>query len=179
LLRKKKSTEKKSRKNRPAPIEKVKKVVVKEEVDKKKEKKTVKGEKKGEKKEEAKPVKKAVKPTATPVAKPEAKPVVKKVVKKVTKKATDAPKKERKCKATNNSRKRGSPHRPSGALLKKWRLRNSTRVLEVALSEQFEKGRLYAKISTSPGQVGSADGYVLEGEELAFYVKKMQLKKKK
>jgi hypothetical protein len=116
----------------------------------------------------------------TPVV--EAKPVVaKKAVKKVTKKATtDAtPKKERKCKATNNSRKSGSTHRPSGALLKKWRLRNSTRVLEASLSEQFEKGRLYAKVSTSPGQIGSADGYVLEGEELAFYVKKMQLKKKK
>jgi small subunit ribosomal protein S8e len=57
--------------------------------------------------------------------------------------------------------------------------RNATRVLETAVAEQFEKGRLYAKVSTSPGQVGSADGYIIEGEELAFYVKKMQLKKKK
>jgi len=70
-------------------------------------------------------------------------------------------------------------HHASGAMLKKWRLRNATRVLEVAISEQFEKGRLYAKLSTSPGQTGTADGYVLEGEELAFYVKKMGLKKKK
>jgi small subunit ribosomal protein S8e len=64
-------------------------------------------------------------------------------------------------------------------MLKKWRLRNASRVLESALAEQFEKGRLYAKISTSPGQCGSADGYILEGEELAFYVKKIALKKKK
>jgi len=62
---------------------------------------------------------------------------------------------------------------------KKWRLRNVTRVLEPAIAEQFEKGRLYAKISTSPGQCGCADGYILEGEELAFYLKKLALKKKK
>jgi len=62
---------------------------------------------------------------------------------------------------------------------KKWRLRNITRVLEPAIAEQFEKGRLYAKISTSPGQTGTADGYILEGEELAFYMKKLAIKKKK
>jgi len=70
-------------------------------------------------------------------------------------------------------------HHPSGAMIKKWRLRNATRVLEAAISDQFDKGRLYAKITTSPGQTGTADGYVLEGEELAFYIKKMNLKKKK
>jgi len=64
-------------------------------------------------------------------------------------------------------------------MLKKWRLRNKTRVLEAALSDQFDKGRLYAKIASRPGQVGNADGYILEGEELAFYVKKLNLKKKK
>jgi len=85
----------------------------------------------------------------------------------------------KKKKATNNSRPKTAKHRPSGAMLKKWRLRNVSRVLEAAISEQFEKGRLYAKVSTSPGQCGSADGYILEGEELAFYVKKMQAKKKK
>jgi small subunit ribosomal protein S8e len=188
FVKAKKSTEKKSRKHRPAPIEKLSKV--KEVVVEKKGKGEKKAEKKSEKKiekkvekkkEEAKPVKKSVKPTATTVAKPDAKPVAKKVVKRSTKKPEAAvegtPKKERKCKA-NNSRKSGS-HKPSGATLKRWRLRNATRVLEAALSEQFEKGRLYAKISTSPGQIGSADGYVLEGEELTFYVKKMQLKKKK
>jgi len=47
------------------------------------------------------------------------------------------------------------------------------------LSEQFDKGRLYARIASSPGQCGHADGYILEGEELAFYLKKINLKKKK
>jgi len=69
-------------------------------------------------------------------------------------------------------------HVPSGAMIKKWRLRNATRVLESAISDQFDKGRLYAKLSTSPGQTGTADGYVLEGEELAFYIKKNAFEEK-
>jgi len=64
-------------------------------------------------------------------------------------------------------------------MIKKWRLRNASRVLEAAIAEQFEKGRLYARISSRPGQCGTADGYILEGEELAFYTKKMSQKKKK
>jgi len=189
----KKAAVKKSRKYVAEPIEKPKKEAVKKVEEKKGDKKGAKKadtkDKKGdkvvvEKKEEAKP-KKAAKPTTatTTTTTPVAKPVVKKVVrhgkKPVPKPVGEVKKSERKCKATNNSRKGGLAHKPSGAMLKKWRLRNATRVLESSLSEQFEKGRLYAKISTSPGQIGTADGYVLEGEELAFYVKKMQLKKKK
>jgi len=41
--------------------------------------------------------------------------------------------------------------------------------VEAALERQFEAGRLYAVISSRPGQSGRVDGYVLEGEELAFY----------
>jgi len=67
----------------------------------------------------------------------------------------------------------------SSTMLRKWRLRNKSRVLETTLADQFTKGRLYAKISSRPGQVGHADGYILEGDELAFYVKKLNLKKKK
>jgi len=184
----KKSSEKKSRKHRALKPEKPKKAseakVEKAKTDKKADKK---GDKKKtdakpeEKKADAKPEQKKV--VAKPKAKAEAIVVEKKVVKKITKKVApdskDKPKKERKCKALNNSRPSNAKHRPSGALLKKWRLRNVTRVLESAISEQFEKGRLFAKVATSPGQVGSADGYILEGEELAFYVKKMQAKKKK
>ncbi|KAK2736836.1 hypothetical protein FQN57_000516 [Myotisia sp. PD_48] len=40
-----------------------------------------------------------------------------------------------------------------------------------ALERQFEAGRLYAIISSRPGQSGRVDGYVLEGEELAFYLR--------
>lgn len=41
--------------------------------------------------------------------------------------------------------------------------------VESALEKQFEAGRLFAVISSRPGQSGRADGYILEGEELAFY----------
>ncbi|WEW58372.1 ribosomal protein S8A [Emydomyces testavorans] len=41
--------------------------------------------------------------------------------------------------------------------------------VEAALERQFEAGRLYAVVSSRPGQSGRVDGYILEGEELAFY----------
>jgi len=41
--------------------------------------------------------------------------------------------------------------------------------IEPALERQFEAGRLYAVISSRPGQSGRVDGYILEGDELAFY----------
>jgi small subunit ribosomal protein S8e len=41
--------------------------------------------------------------------------------------------------------------------------------VEPALEKQFEAGRLFAIVSSRPGQSGRCDGYVLEGEELAFY----------
>jgi len=84
---------------------------------------------------------------------------------------------ETKAKKSKPKKKRRDP--PSKLKMKKWRLRNKTRVLETALADQFNRGRLYAKVASRPGQVGAADGYVLEGEELAFYIKKLNLKKKK
>jgi small subunit ribosomal protein S8e len=50
--------------------------------------------------------------------------------------------------------------------------------LDQALQDQFASGRLLAAISSRPGQSGRADGYILEGEELTFYKKKMEKKKK-
>lgn len=47
------------------------------------------------------------------------------------------------------------------------------------LDDQFAVGRLYACISSRPGQCGRCDGYILEGKELEFYLKKMQKKKGK
>jgi len=67
----------------------------------------------------------------------------------------------------------------SNRALKKFEKRNSRRLLEPGLGDQFKTGRLYAKITSRPGQSGRCDGYILEGEELAFYLKKINLKKKK
>ena len=43
--------------------------------------------------------------------------------------------------------------------------------VESGLERQFEAGRLYAVVSSRPGQCGRVDGYILEGEELSFYQK--------
>ena len=58
-------------------------------------------------------------------------------------------------------------------------VRDAARALDQALEDQFSTGRLYASIASRPGQCGRADGYILEGKELEFYVKKMQRKKSK
>ena len=65
----------------------------------------------------------------------------------------------------------------SKKLERKLASRQAARKLEPALESQFANGRLYAVIASRPGQSGRADGYVLEGEELAFYLRKMQAKK--
>mmetsp|Transcript_14280 Transcript_14280/g.21519 ORF Transcript_14280/g.21519 Transcript_14280/m.21519 type:complete len:207 (+) Transcript_14280:85-705(+) len=50
--------------------------------------------------------------------------------------------------------------------------------LEQTIEDQFMTGRLLACIASRPGQSGRCDGYVLEGEELQFYKKKLEKKKK-
>ena len=49
--------------------------------------------------------------------------------------------------------------------------------IESAVESQFNAGRLYAAISSRPGQSGRCDGYILEGEELAFYLRRLTAKK--
>ncbi|XP_078156323.1 small ribosomal subunit protein eS8-like isoform X2 [Carex rostrata] len=57
--------------------------------------------------------------------------------------------------------------------------RQKERTLDAHIEEQFSSGRLLACISSRPGQCGRADGYILEGKELEFYMKKLQKKKGK
>merc|ERR1712137_321594 len=57
--------------------------------------------------------------------------------------------------------------------------RNEGHKVEQNNLDQFATGRLYACVSSRPGQSGRCDGYVLEGPELAFYIKKMQKKGRK
>ncbi|XP_006884045.1 PREDICTED: 40S ribosomal protein S8-like [Elephantulus edwardii] len=47
------------------------------------------------------------------------------------------------------------------------------------LEEQFQQGKLLACIASRPGQCGRADGYVLEGKELEFYLRKIKARKGK
>jgi len=67
----------------------------------------------------------------------------------------------------------------SGSVTRKLAARQAGRKLDSVLDEQFSTGRIYAKISSRPGQCGRCDGYILEGKELEFYMKKMQKKKSK
>eukprot|EP01001_Neometanema_parovale_P009466 NODE_5704_length_917_cov_749.098237_g5481_i0.p1 GENE.NODE_5704_length_917_cov_749.098237_g5481_i0~~NODE_5704_length_917_cov_749.098237_g5481_i0.p1 ORF type:complete len:242 (-),score=59.99 NODE_5704_length_917_cov_749.098237_g5481_i0:88-813(-) len=65
--------------------------------------------------------------------------------------------------------------------LRKWAERAKSRgEIDANVRNQFESGtgKILACISSRPGQVGRADGYILEGDELAFYMKKMEKKKK-
>jgi hypothetical protein len=43
--------------------------------------------------------------------------------------------------------------------------------IDTLLEAQFGAGRLYAAISSRPGQVGRSDGYILEGKELEVGLK--------
>eukprot|EP01083_Nonionella_stella_P021476 59532_1 len=47
------------------------------------------------------------------------------------------------------------------------------------IEEQFKTSKLLAFITSKPGQVGRADGYILEGAELDFYQKKISQKRRK
>ncbi|GJE94462.1 40S ribosomal protein S8 [Phanerochaete sordida] len=51
--------------------------------------------------------------------------------------------------------------------------------IDTLLESQFAAGRLYACISSRPGQSGRADGYILEGKELEFYLRKIRTGKQK
>jgi small subunit ribosomal protein S8e len=78
-------------------------------------------------------------------------------------------------------KKAPKPNRPdpnSKSYKERMSKRNKTRVLEPALEEQLKSNKVYARITSRPGQVGRADGVILEGEELAFYIRKINIKKK-
>jgi len=62
----------------------------------------------------------------------------------------------------------------SKKVTKKLEHRKAVRALDPHLKEQFNGGRLLAAISSRPGQCGRADGYILEGRELDFYLKKLK-----
>eukprot|EP00929_Paragymnodinium_shiwhaense_P002104 TRINITY_DN1022_c0_g1_i2.p2 TRINITY_DN1022_c0_g1~~TRINITY_DN1022_c0_g1_i2.p2 ORF type:complete len:206 (-),score=72.16 TRINITY_DN1022_c0_g1_i2:45-662(-) len=66
----------------------------------------------------------------------------------------------------------------SGHVLAKQKARLARQKIDAAIEEQFQSGRLLACISSRPGQSGRCDGYVLEGEELTFYKRKLEKKKK-
>jgi small subunit ribosomal protein S8e len=65
----------------------------------------------------------------------------------------------------------------SGHREQKLKVRNKDHKLARELDDQLASGRFYAAISSRPGQCGRCDGYILEGKELDFYLRKLQRKK--
>ena len=65
----------------------------------------------------------------------------------------------------------------SKSLMRKVEARRKNMIVDPNLEEQFTSGRLFACISSRPGQSGRCDGYILEGKELDFYLKKLRSKK--
>ncbi|GEQ70150.1 hypothetical protein JCM33374_g3826 [Metschnikowia sp. JCM 33374] len=55
--------------------------------------------------------------------------------------------------------------------------RSAASNIEGSVEHQFSAGKLYACVSSRPGQSGRCDGYILEGEELAFYLRRLTAKK--
>ncbi|KAG6420836.1 hypothetical protein SASPL_117378 [Salvia splendens] len=67
----------------------------------------------------------------------------------------------------------------SNHVQRKLEKRQQDRKIDQHIEEQFGGGRLLAAIASRPGQCGRCDGYILEGKELEFYMKKLQKKKGK
>lgn len=70
------------------------------------------------------------------------------------------------------------PAKKSNSVSKKVAGRQDAKILDPNINSQFDTGRLLACVSSRPGQCGRCDGFVLEGKELEFYVKRMARKKK-
>ncbi|KAF8319589.1 40S ribosomal protein S8 [Cantharellus anzutake] len=69
------------------------------------------------------------------------------------------------------------PEEVSPRLAEKFAEREALSKIDPLLEAQFNAGRLYAAISSRPGQCGRADGYIVEGKELEFYLRKLKAKK--
>eukprot|EP00932_Pfiesteria_piscicida_P010241 SRR837773.21137.p2 GENE.SRR837773.21137~~SRR837773.21137.p2 ORF type:complete len:167 (+),score=95.10 SRR837773.21137:26-502(+) len=79
---------------------------------------------------------------------------------------------------TQDDKKDEPEEKKSRHVIFKLKAREAKQKLDPAVEEQFQSGRLLACIASRPGQCGRCDGYVLEGEELGFYKKKLEKKKK-
>ena len=54
--------------------------------------------------------------------------------------------------------------------------RRANNRIEHPIQLAIQRGQLFACLSSRPGQCGRADGYILEGKELEFYMRKIEKK---
>ena len=66
------------------------------------------------------------------------------------------------------------PAKRSKTVAKKLAARLAANPILENLGSQFDQGRILACVSSRPGQSGRCDGYILEGKELDFYLRKMR-----
>lgn len=69
------------------------------------------------------------------------------------------------------------PEKVTAAIQERWNKLASQGQVADNLVSQFDGSKIYACITSRPGQVGRADGYILEGEELDFYASRIGKKK--
>jgi small subunit ribosomal protein S8e len=81
-------------------------------------------------------------------------------------------------KKTDESGKASADTKRSRHVAAKLKHNAAGRVIDAKVAEQFGSGKVFACISSRPGQSGRCDGYILEGKELEFYLRKMDKKKK-
>ena len=62
----------------------------------------------------------------------------------------------------------------SNHVTRKIEARRKDSKIEQSLVDQFMSGRILARLTSRPGQSGRADGYILEGKELDFYLRKLK-----
>ena len=65
----------------------------------------------------------------------------------------------------------------SNHVQRKLEARKKDAKIEQELTNQFAAGRILARLTSRPGQSGRADGYILEGKELDFYLRKIRSRK--
>ena len=82
-------------------------------------------------------------------------------------------------KKTEEGKTEATEKKASKRQLRNYARRARQYTIEKALAEQFLTGKLLACITSRPGQVGRADGYIIEGKELEFYLRKLEKKKSK
>jgi small subunit ribosomal protein S8e len=78
---------------------------------------------------------------------------------------------------TADGKEKEKSDKKSKKVIKTIAQRNKNHALDQNLKDQFNVGRLFASVTSRPGQSGRADGYILEGKELEFYLKKISKKK--
>ena len=78
-----------------------------------------------------------------------------------------------------NAEQYKKPEGVSAKVTERWEKLAKEGAIAEDLVAQFDQGRILACIASRPGPCGRADGYILEGEELKFYMDRVTKKGKK